>query len=773
MTALGKTLIRLIWLAALALGMLGIPAAWAQDSISNGDPIQQIVIEGNQRIEPETVRSYMQLNPGDPFDAKRIDRALKNMFATGLFADVNFRRDGGALVVQVVENPIINKLAFEGNDRIDDKALQDEVSLKPRQVYTQTRVQADVKTILDLYRRSGRFAATVEPKVIKLDQNRVNLVFEINEGDVTAVERIDFVGNKAFSDSDLRDEVITQETAWYRFLSTNDTYDPDRLTVDKEQLRKFYLTEGYADFRVVSAVAELSPDQEAFFITFTVEEGERYKLGKVDIQTTLKDLDPLALQSDLTTHEGDWYNASKVDETVQALSDRVGSLGYAFVDVRPRIDRDAENHVLTLTYDIQEGPKVYVERIDISGNVRTQDKVIRREFRLAEGDAFSTSKLKRTEQRLKNLGFFEAVDIQTVPSDSPDKTVIKVKVKEQSTGELSFGAGFSTAVGPLGNIGFRERNLLGKGQDLRANLSISGKRSSVDVSFTDPYFMDKDLSAGVDIFHRRLDPGTNLETQTGIGFRLGYDLSEYLRHTLSYQFRADRVYHIDTGKHGDRASDVIFDEEGYNYYSILGSSFSYDRRDSALDPRSGYFLQWDTRFAGLGGSVEYLSNVLSGGYFYPFNKDVTVGVTSEVGYIMPLFGDYLHYPDGFFLGGNDSLRGFKARGVGPRDLATNDSTGSIGGQFLWDGTVQATFPLGLPEEYAIRGRVFSDFGVLTGYDAKSDINIQDDASIRASVGAGLTWISPFGPLAVDFALPVLKESQDLTEFFSFSVGTSF
>ncbi|HEY1386752.1 MAG TPA: outer membrane protein assembly factor BamA, partial [Dongiaceae bacterium] len=371
---------------------LALPGAIAQ-SISSGDPIQEIRIEGNQRIEPETVRSYMQINPGDPFDAKKIDQALKNLFATGLFADVNFRREADALVVQVTENPIINKLAFEGNKRIDDDALQNEVQLRPRVVYTQARVQADVKRILDLYRRSGRFAATVEPKIIKLDQNRVNLVFEINEGDVTEVRRIDFVGNKVFSDSDLRDETVTQEAAFYRFFSTTDTYDPDRLTLDKEALRKFYLSEGYADFRVVSAVAELSPDQEAFFITFTVEEGERYKLGTVDIKTTLKDLDPESLRDAVTTSEGDWYNADKVDESVQAISDRVGSLGYAFVDVRPRIDRDAENKVLNLTYDIQEGPKVYVERIDISGNVRTQDKVIRREFRLAEGDAFSTSKL--------------------------------------------------------------------------------------------------------------------------------------------------------------------------------------------------------------------------------------------------------------------------------------------------------------------------------------------------------------------------------------------
>ena len=320
--------------------LVGVAGALAQ-SISSGDPIQEIRIEGTQRIEPETVRSYMQINPGDPFDAQRIDQALKNLFATGLFADVNFRRDGNALVVAVTENPIINKLAFEGNQRLDDDALQQEVQLRPRVVYTQARVQADVKRILDLYRRSGRFAATVEPKIINLDQNRVNLVFEINEGEVTEVRRIDFVGNKVFSDSDLRDEVITQEYAFYRFLSTTDTYDPDRLTLDKEALRKFYLSEGYADFRVVSAVAELSPDQEAFFITFTVEEGERYKLGTVDIKTTLKDLDPESLRGSVETDEGDWYNADLVDESVQAIADQVGSLGYAFVDVRPRIDRDA------------------------------------------------------------------------------------------------------------------------------------------------------------------------------------------------------------------------------------------------------------------------------------------------------------------------------------------------------------------------------------------------------------------------------------------------
>ena len=744
---------------------LALPGAIAQ-SISSGDPIQEIRIEGNQRIEPETVRSYMQINPGDPFDAKKIDQALKNLFATGLFADVNFRRDGGALVVQVTENPIINKLAFEGNKRIDDDALQQEVQLRPRVVYTQARVQADVKRILDLYRRSGRFAATVEPKIIKLDQNRVNLVFEINEGDVTEVRRIDFVGNKVFSDSDLRDEIVTQEAAFYRFFSTTDTYDPDRLTLDKEALRKFYLSEGYADFRVVSAVAELSPDQEAFFITFTVEEGERYKLGTVDIKTTLKDLDPESLRDAVTTSEGDWYNADKVDESVQAISDRVGSLGYAFVDVRPRIDRDAENKILNLTYDIQEGPKVYVERIDISGNVRTQDKVIRREFRLAEGDAFSTSKLRRTEQRLKNLGFFESVDIQAVPADSPDKTIIKVKVAEKSTGELSFGAGFSTADGPLANVGVRERNLLGKGYDVRAQLNISGRRSTADISFTDPYFLDKELSAGFDIFHRRFDrkESSFQERNTGAGLRLGYDLSEYTRQTLSYTGSYDQVKDVDHD-----ASDVIQSEEGNEFRSIIGSDITYDRRDSKTDPRSGYYVSLGTDFAGVGGTVYYLRNTLGGGYFIPITKEVTIGTTGEVGYIRGLFGDDVRVTDAFFLGGQN-LRGFATGGVGPRDSDTKDS---LGGKFRAEGTVQAAFPLGLPEEYQIRGRVFSDFGTLTGTDFEDEIDLNDTSALRVSAGVGLTWVSPFGPLAVDLAYPLMKEPFDKTELFRFSVGTTF
>ena len=757
------------WLVALAALLClaiaaGAPApGWAQ-GITGGGSIADIRIEGNQRIEPETIRSYMQLSPGDPFEAERIDRALKSLFATGLFADVRLRREANLLVVQVVENPIINRIAFEGNQRIDDEALQNEVQLRPRVVYTQTRVQADTKRILDVYRRSGRFAATVEPKVIPLDQNRVDLVFEINEGEVTEVRRIDFVGNRAFSDGDLRDEILTSESAWYRFLSTTDTYDPDRLTVDREALRDFYLREGYADFRVISAVAELSPDREAFFITFTVEEGERYKFGAIGINTTLRDLDPETLREQLTTVEGDWYDASEVDKSVANITDTVGDLGYAFVDVRPQVSRDRENLVITMTYDVQEGPRVFVERIDIDGNVRTLDKVIRREFRLVEGDAFNTSKLRRTRQRIQNLGFFSAVDLQTIPSDTPDKLVVQVNVEEQSTGELTFGLGFSTSEGPLGDIGLRERNLLGKGQDLRLGLGISGKRSQIDLSFTEPYFLDRNLQAGFDIFRTETDRDESSFDQKSLGFglRAGYEITEYLRHTVRYGLTQDKIFDVDSD-----ASLAIKQQEGTSVSSVLGHTLAYDLRDSRFDPHEGYYLSLSNDLAGLGGDVSYFRTRVGAAYYYPIDDDVTFGATAEGGYVVGI-NDDVRITDNFAVGGAN-LRGFKSSGIGPRDVLTEDS---VGGNVFAVGSTELSFPLGLPEEYQIRGRVFSDFGTLYDSDLEAP-TIIDETALRVSVGGGITWRSPFGPLAIDMAVPVMKESYDESEFFRLSVGTRF
>lgn len=759
-------IVRLMLGLFLCLILAGPLPLLAQE-LTTGDTISEIRIEGNQRIEPSTIISYMQLSPGEPFDALKVDQALKNLFATGLFADVNFSREGSVLIVRVAENPIINRLAFEGNRRIDDETLQAEVQLRPRVVYTATKVQSDAKRILDIYRRSGRFAATVEPKVIPLDQNRVDLVFEINEGDVTEVRRIDFVGNDNYSDGTLRDEILTTESAWYRFFSTSDTYDPDRITVDREALRNFYLDEGYVDFRVVSSVAELSPNRDAFFITFTVDEGERYRFGKIDISSSLKDLDPQRLDDELETDEGDWYDQSKVDETVNALTERVSELGYAFVQVEPVPQKDTVHRTVGISYQIREGPRIYVERIDIHGNVRTLDEVIRREFRLVEGDAFNSAKIRRTRQRIQNLGFFNKVDMETLQGSAPDRAVVDVTIEEQSTGELSFGAGFSTGEGPLGDVSIRERNLLGRGQDLKFAFTISGRRQQLDFSFTEPYFMDRDLSAGVDAYNIRVDRDESSFSEKSLGgaVRFGWEWAEFLRQSVRYTISRDDIFDVESN-----ASPGIKQQEGETVSSVVGQELSYDRRDNRLNPTEGYIIRLRNDVAGLGGDLHYLRTRLSAGYYYPITESVTLGVDGEAGYIFG-FGEDIRITDAFFLGGA-SLRGFRTAGVGPRDVSTKDS---LGGNKYARGTVEVSFPVGLPEEYGIRARVFTDFGTLFDTDlTTADVpNLVDKNSIRATAGFGITWSSPFGPLAVDFALPYLAEDFDREEFFRFSVGTRF
>jgi outer membrane protein insertion porin family len=745
---------------AFAVSTLAVvpPAAVAQ-------VVTEIKVEGTQRIDPDTVRSYLLVRPGDNVDAERLDRALKALFATGLFADVALQREGSALVARVVENPIINRIQFEGNRRVNDDVLNQEVQLKPRQVYTRTKVQSDVKRLLDLYRRSGRFAATVEPKIIELPQNRVDLVFEISEGDVTAVRKIAFVGNQRFSEARLRDVLNTKESRWFRFLSASDTYDPDRVSFDRELLRKFYLGQGYADFRVVSAVAELTPDREAFYVTFTVDEGERYRFGAVDVVSRLRDLPPEQLKSSVTTTSGDWYDADKVDSSIQQITDRLGSLGYAFVDVRPRVSRDRDQRSISVTYEVQEGPRVYVDRINVVGNVRTLDRVVRREMKLAEGDAFNTAKLRRSRQRLRNLGYFEKVDVTNVPGDTPDRTVVNVEVQEKSTGEISFGVGFSTADGPLADIRLRERNLLGRGQDLMVGFTVSGKRQEIDLSFEEPYFLDSEVAAGFDLFRLRRDFQSEASYDVdsiGGSVRARYQVSEFLRHTIRFSVRQDQIENV-----SGNASRFIREQQGTFLTMGPGHDLLYDRRDDRFDPTDGYFLRLSQDLAGLGGDSKWLRNRVAGGIYHPFSEDYVGSVTGEVGYIYDM-GEPVRINQRFFVGG-ENLRGFRSAGIGPRDRATSDS---LGGKEYAVGSVSMSFPTGLPKEIGIRGYVFSDFGSLWNTDAKGP-GVVDDRSIRVAVGLGFSWRSPLGPIRLSFAYPVVKEEYDRDEIFRFSFGSRF
>lgn len=752
-----------------------------------GTEIEKVIVEGNQRIEAVTVMSYLTIRPGDVVTPAKVDESLKALFATGLFADVQIDQEGSDLHVKVVENPIINRVVFEGNKKLEEKDLLKEVQLRPRIVYTKSRVQADVQRILELYRRSGRFGATVEPKIVQLQQNRVDLIFEINEGPVTGVRRITFIGNKHFSDSTLKENLATKESRWFRFLSSSDTYDPDRVTYDREMLRRYYLSRGYADFRVVSAVAELAPDKKAFYITFTLEEGEQYRFGKIDLVTSLKALDPKALKPLLTVREGQIYNVDKIDKSIDALVYAAGTKGYAFVDVHPKVKRNREARVIELIFELNEGPRVYVERVNLKGNTRTLDKVIRREFRLAEGDAYNRILVDRSKTRIKGLGFFKKVEINQEPGSAPDRTVLNVEVEEQSTGELSIGAGYSSADSFIGDFSITERNLMGRGQFLRLQVSLSGRRQQIDLRFTEPYFLDRNLAAGFDIFKVKTDykDEAGFDTNSsGVTVRVGFPLTEYSRISPHYTLRYDSIQVdntlcpsatnanlTDIGTFPS-VSSAVCRSQGSATSSLIGYDYVIDKRDDPQEPHSGYDFTFSQDLAALIGTERYLRTEFEGNYYFPiewFGWDkVVTNLKATGGYIWGYGGKQVRLNDRFFRGGA-SFRGFKTAGVGPRDTVTSDA---LGGEIYAIGTAAISFPLGLPKEFGILGSLFTDFGTV-GRVHDSLSTVRDDLALRASIGFGLLWDSPFGPVRVDIAKPLVKEDYDKSEFFRFSAGTRF
>ena len=606
---------------------------------------------------------------------------------------------------------------------------------------------------------------TVEPKIIQLPQNRVDLVFEISEGEETAISNIRFVGNREFSDGRLREVVQTRETAWWRFFNTDDVYDPDRLNFDRELLRRFYLSNGFADFRVTSAVAELTPDKKEFFVTFTVDEGEPYFFGNVDIDVRLKELKKEDIAETVEFETGDVYDASVVDKTIEDLTAAVGGLGFAFVDVRPRVKRDRENKTIDVVYVVNEGPRVFVERINIDGNVRTLDKVIRREFKLVEGDAFNAAKLRRSRKRLQGLGFFEKVDIEKIPGSAPDKAIINTTVEEQSTGAISIGFGFSSTAGALGDFSISESNFLGRGQYVNLGLLIAARQSEIDLSFTEPYFLDREVSAGFDVFHRTQDfqDSSSFDSEeTGFRLRSGYKITEDLSQSWSYTFKIEDITSVDSS-----ASSLIQAQEGEETLSQIGHRVTYDKRDNRADPTDGYVAYLNTEVAGLGGSIRHLRNVVSGTRYFPLADQWVVSLRGRAGYIVGL-GDDVVLGERFFVGGDD-VRGFATSGIGPRDTSTDDS---LGGEWMYTGSLSMKFPSGLPEELGVTGRIFTDLGS-TGQLSPTNSTTEDTGALRLTIGTGVTWASPFGPVGLDLGFPLLEEDFDETELLRVNFGTRF
>lgn len=768
---------------------LATPSPWAVGTAqAQSSTIREIRVEGNRRVEPETVRSYLQFNVGDAYNPSKIDGSLKSLFSTGLFADVRIDRTANGVVVRIVENPVIGQVAFEGNREVDDATLRNEVQLKPRSVYTRARALSDVQRILDVYRRQGRYAATVQPKLIELDQNRVNLVFEIAEGGATKVKAINFVGNRVFRDGQLRDVISTGEAGWFDFLKGNSIYDPDRMALDRELLRQYYLKNGYADAQVTASIAELDRDGSGFIITFTVEEGQLYRYGAVEVRSNLAHVNAGDYSGRILTKSGDIYNAADIDKSIEKLTLDIGEQGFAFARVRPEVNRDAAARTIGLLYIIDEGPRVYIERINIVGNLRTKDYVIRREFRLAEGDAFNPLMVDRAKKRLQNLGFFKSVEVKRRPGSAPDRVVLDVELLEQPTGELSFGAGYSTSEGVIGDVSLTERNLLGNGQFLRLKVGGSAERFQIDLSFTEPRFLDRNLSAGFDLFHKdvnQMSQSAFKSTKTGGSLRLGFPLSEDLWASTNYTVSVDDIYEVDY----TRASLPVIDAEGEALTSSIGGALTWDKRNHPKNPTRGVYFQVASDFAGVGGDVQYVRVVGEGRAYYPITDNFTFIGRAIGGHIEGWGGQDVRLLDLFYKGG-ETVRGFDRAGLGPRDTATDNA---LGGKTFWAATAEIRFPLPfVPDELGMSGAVFADAGsvwdandsavnyarqcgqtVVIKGTSRPGVCLADDASIRTSVGAGLLWNSPVGPLRLDYAYAITKEDYDKTQEIRFGASTKF
>ncbi|KEQ55290.1 outer membrane protein assembly factor BamA [Sphingobium chlorophenolicum] len=757
-------------------GMSAVPAV-AQDAppaaapapvpaVAPAGTIRNISVTGQQRLEPDTVLSYTKLRIGQPFTQESLDQALRDLYETELFADVQIRNDNGALTVEVKENPVINRIVLEGNKRLKEDKIRPEIKLAPRQIYTRSKVRADVARIIELYRRQGRFAATVEPKMVQLDQNRVDIVFEISEGPKSKVRQINIIGNEKFKDGELRGQMVTKQSRWFRIFSSGTSYDPDRLAYDQQKLRQFYLTEGYADFRVISAVAELTPDKQDFIITYVVEEGQRYKFGDVKVNSDIRDLSGDSLTKMLPMKKGDWYNAKQVEDTVDTLSETAGLFGYAFADVQPDFQRDKDTLTMGIDFRIANAPRVYVERVDINGNTLTQDKVVRREFRLAEGDAFNSFLVKRSKDRINSLGFFqEKLDVEQKPGSAPDRIVLETNVQEKSTGELSLSAGFSSLERFIVSASITQRNFRGKGQELRTSVNYSAYSKSVEVGFTEPYFMDKNIALGGDIYRRDLnsfrylnnnDRDTTYEqSTTGFQLRAGVPITEYMSLALRYTLNLDDVtldkdtYYSDPDGPGPLglqcdplfAGRYLCDAIGKRTTSSLGYSLIYDTRDNRIRPTRGHNVVLSQDLAGLGGSVKYVRTRLNASKYWPLGGGFIFSISGEGGYIHSLEGDRrdasgalvdpIRLTDRFFLG-EPQIRGFNIRGIGPRVkrwYLTQDSTGAyvrqpgnnnvsddaLGGRMYYMARAEVEIPLGSgAREMGLRPSVFLDAGAVAG-----------------------------------------------------------
>jgi len=766
------------WAAAVAFfvafaapifsGIGGFPGA----SPAEAAVVNSITVQGNQRIEAATIRNYITIKPGVSFGPADIDDSVKSLYATGLFLDVDINQSGSTLVVVVVENQIVNSVLFQGNKKIKSNILVTLVDTKPRGVLTESQLQADAQRIRDYYDHSGRSEATVETQVTQLTNNRVDVLFIINEGGRTGVKTISFVGNQVYSDSRLRRVIATRESSWLSWLNRKDVYDPAKIDADEELLRRFYMRNGYADFRVLSVDTTFDEENGKYHVVFTVEEGIRYRFGEIAIDSSIPDVDVSELYRLVRMKKGRVFDATLVEATIEDMTIYLSGRGYAFVEITPRGDRDYSNATIALTLLIDEGARVYVERIEIRGNTKTRDYVIRREFNFAEGDAYNRVLVDRAERRLRALGFFKTVVITTERGSLPDLVVLVVTVTEEQTGSFSIGGGYSTSDGFVAEISLEEKNFLGRGQNLRISYGLGEDNNTYSLSFTDPRFLGYNFSAGFDVYGRTSDSTDDRpysSDEYGGGIRFGLPITDNLTFSPFYKINYEDV----TGSTGQP-----WYNNGTTLTSAVGYSFLYSTVDNIQFPTDGIYAKFTQEFAGVGGDVSYLRSYGKAVYYQEllYNTDIIAVASAEGGNIFGI-GEDVRTEDNFFKGG-ETIRGFAPYGYGARDTSGTSTDGtSLGGKNYWATSAELQFPVPLlPPDFGLRGAVFADAGSLWGIDPPPGAPAFSDGdftTVRSSVGASLLWASPFGLLRADFGYALTKESYDETQIFRFSAGTKF
>ncbi|MDU6668864.1 MAG: outer membrane protein assembly factor BamA [Bradyrhizobium sp.] len=836
--------------------MFAVPVALPLANVMMSSPaaaqsVNAIEVVGNRRVEVETIRSYFKPGPGGTLDAGRVDDGLKALIETGLFSDVKINRQGGRLVVTVVENPVIGRVAFEGNKKVKDEQLQAEVQSKPRGTLSRPMVQSDAQRIAEIYRRSGRYDVRVTPEMIEQPNNRVDLIFTVEEGAKTGVKSIEFVGNNAFSSYRLKDVIKTHETNLLSFLGSGDVYDPDRVEADRDLIRRFYLKNGYADVQVVAALTEYDPERKGFLVTFKIEEGQQYRVGSVDFQSTIPALDPNSLRTFSRVNVGSLYNVESLEKSVEEMQIEASRRGYAFAVVRPRGDRNFEAHTVSVVFAIDEGPRTYIERINIRGNTRTRDYVIRREFDISEGDAYNRALVDRAERRLKNLDFFKDVKITTEPGSSSDRVILVVNLEEKSTGDFSISGGYSTTDGALAEVSISERNFLGRGLFAKASVTYGQFARGYSLSFVEPYLLDYRVALGLDLYQRQqlannfISYGTKtLGFSPRLGFQLREDLSLQLRYSIYRQeitlpatlsdcnnltagtlignrfvpFNPTPAFinangGVDpTGNNGlgcfanGEASLPVRQElaKGATLTSALGYTLNYNTLDNNKNPTDGLLIDFKQDFAGVGGDVSYLKTAFDAKYFTPLVSDIVSIVHLQGGILNKIGNTQLRMLDHFQMGPN-LVRGFAPNGIGPRDINPFGTQDALGGTKYWGASLELQMPFWfLPKEVGLKGAVYADAGGLWGYQGPTswaqtgEVNVagcraptratgtvpanagtclglqfDDQNKVRSSVGVGLVWASPFGPLRFDYAIPLTKGQFDRTQEFRFGGGTSF